>query len=259
MNNNLVWFPFYIGDYLKDTQHLNVVEHGMYLKLILFYYSTGKPIPHLRRYSIADASSIPQAMLEHGSGNAMCDQLLAEFFHREGDAWHHNRIDRELAKQQDIAEKHAERARKGAEARWLKQSSKDASRMLQASDKQCLMNAQSQSQSHIVGDKSPTTPAKVELPEWLDKETWTAFKEHRQRLRKPMTAKAAELIITKLDTLRGQGDDPKAVLEQSIERGWQGVFSTKEKSNGSTSRGGYEKPSLTQTIAQQLDELARGV
>ena len=39
------WFPFYMGDYLRDTQHLNTLEHGAYLKLIIHYYTTQQPIP----------------------------------------------------------------------------------------------------------------------------------------------------------------------------------------------------------------------
>lgn len=62
------------------------------------------------------------------------------------------------------------------------------------------------------------------LPDWLDKNLWADFKEMRKKLRRPMTLKAEELIVRKLDKLRAAGDDPREVLEQSIERSWQGVF-----------------------------------
>ena len=70
---------------------------------------------------------------------------------------------------------------------------------------------------------------KIKLPGWLDSELWQAFKEHRQRLRKPMTLKAEQLNLAKLKKLKKQGNDPAAVINQSIERGWQGLFALKDK------------------------------
>jgi hypothetical protein len=67
------------------------------------------------------------------------------------------------------------------------------------------------------------------LPEWLDPQTWAEFKELRLKLRRPLTAKGEGLIISKLDTLRAQGNDPKAVLLQTIENSWQGVFQLRDK------------------------------
>ena len=36
-----IWFPFYIGDYLKDTTKLTPERHGIYLLLILTYWQDG--------------------------------------------------------------------------------------------------------------------------------------------------------------------------------------------------------------------------
>jgi hypothetical protein len=115
----------------------------------------------------------------------------------------------------------------------------------------------------IIGDKSPITPEQVstttfEIPAWLDRKTWEAFKKHRQYLRKSMSPKAVELIINKLKILMEQGENPKEVLEQSIERGWQGIFSTKENQNGTTSRTGYLKPSITDNVNDLLAKVDRG-
>ena len=63
-----------------------------------------------------------------------------------------------------------------------------------------------------------------ELPGWVPGKEWEEFEESRRKVRKPMTDAARRLTIGKLAKLREAGNDPGKVLEQSVERGWQGVF-----------------------------------
>jgi len=74
-------------------------------------------------------------------------------------------------------------------------------------------------------DKNEKNKEKVvSLPEWIDFSLWEDFKAHRKKLRKPMTPRAEELIIKKLDFLKGEGHNPKHLIMTAIERGWQSVF-----------------------------------
>lgn len=66
------------------------------------------------------------------------------------------------------------------------------------------------------------------IPEWLEKDLWEDFKEHRRKLRKPMTSRAEDTIIKKLTWLKEQGCNPKHLLLTAIERGWLTVFEPKE-------------------------------
>lgn len=50
------------------------------------------------------------------------------------------------------------------------------------------------------------------------------FEEHRKKLRKPMTEKAKSLLLKKLARLSDNEDEQIAILNQSIENGWQGIF-----------------------------------
>ena len=60
-------------------------------------------------------------------------------------------------------------------------------------------------------------------------EALVEFVKFRKLIKKPMTNKALELIIAKLNKL-GQSDRERvAILNQSIERGWAGVFSLKDE------------------------------
>jgi phage replication O-like protein O len=70
------------------------------------------------------------------------------------------------------------------------------------------------------------------LPEWLDRKTWDAFLEMRNVKKAKPTNYAIELIIKDLAKWRADGEDPQAILEESIKRGWTGVFSLKNKIGG---------------------------
>lgn len=65
------------------------------------------------------------------------------------------------------------------------------------------------------------------IPDWIPKDAWNAYAEMRNKVRKPMTGRAAQLAIAELLKLKELGNDPKAVLEQSVMNSWQGLFPLK--------------------------------
>jgi hypothetical protein len=71
------------------------------------------------------------------------------------------------------------------------------------------------------------TPIAISLPDWLPVEQWEAFLEMRRKIRKPLTDRGMAIALKKLDELRKQGEDPSAVLEQSIFHDWQSVYPVK--------------------------------
>jgi len=56
---------------------------------------------------------------------------------------------------------------------------------------------------------------------------WKDFKIMRTKIRKPLTERAEELIITRLDKLASNELTQVAILNQSIMNSWQGVFPLK--------------------------------
>jgi hypothetical protein len=62
------------------------------------------------------------------------------------------------------------------------------------------------------------------LPDWLEPAAWADWSDYRRKGKTPMTEKAVELSIRELDKLRGQGFDPKDVIENAILRGWRGLY-----------------------------------
>lgn len=64
------------------------------------------------------------------------------------------------------------------------------------------------------------------------KETIYEFIKMRTAIKKPMTTKALEILLNKLNTLASDDDTKIKVLEQSIEHCWQTVYALKENDNG---------------------------
>jgi len=61
------------------------------------------------------------------------------------------------------------------------------------------------------------------------REALVEFVKFRKLIKKPMTNKALELIIAKLNKLGASDRERVAIVNQSIERGWAGVFSLKDE------------------------------
>lgn len=91
MSTSPPWMPFNVGDYLRDTGHLTVAEHGAYMLLIMRYWQDGG-LPGdegmIRRYSLLSAEQWIESR-----------PVLAALF---DEGWKHKRIDTELAKAAEI-------------------------------------------------------------------------------------------------------------------------------------------------------------
>lgn len=66
---------------------------------------------------------------------------------------------------------------------------------------------------------------------------WEEFKKARIRMRKPMTPRAEELAVMVLNRLTDSLPEQVAIVEQSIVRGWAGLFPLKEDFRKPTRRG----------------------
>lgn len=80
-------------------------------------------------------------------------------------------------------------------------------------------------------------------------EAWNGFVEMRKELKKPLTVRAKKLIASKLEKL-APGDDAQkaAILDQSVEHSWQGVFPLKGEGRAGS------RPQGRQQTAEELYE-----
>lgn len=86
------FYQRYPGDYMRDTMHLSLSEHGAYSLLLDTYYATERPLPsdHESLFRICRAMTRP----EQESVRKVAD----EFFPVNGDGRRHNRrADQEIA------------------------------------------------------------------------------------------------------------------------------------------------------------------
>lgn len=111
---SFAFLPLYTGDYQRDTLHLSMLEHGAYMKLLVYCWDQKGPAPHDERklMGICNARSKEEI-------TAM-QSVLSEFFTRMEDGWYNKRLMQELAKSEQQAAKAHDRGMRSAEARRQK-------------------------------------------------------------------------------------------------------------------------------------------
>lgn len=102
------YVQFHIGDWESGTRLLTPLEKGIYIDLLMLYYSTERPI--LRSYF----DRITRGYTE--DERKAFDYVVSQYFEEQDDGFHNARCDEEIAK---AAEK-SEKARKAIQARWNK-------------------------------------------------------------------------------------------------------------------------------------------
>lgn len=99
------YYEKHVGDYLRDTAHLSLLEHGIYSRLLDVYYTREGALPQDVARLIGARSKDEKTALE---------SVLAEFFESTADGWTHKRCEAEIARFKDKQSK----AKRSAEARW---------------------------------------------------------------------------------------------------------------------------------------------
>lgn len=86
------YFELHIGDYAEATQHLSILEDGVYTRLLRKYYASEKPLPveieKVQRLIVAKSKEEKAAV----------EAVLSEFFDLRDDGWHQDRCDDEIAR-----------------------------------------------------------------------------------------------------------------------------------------------------------------
>lgn len=107
------WFPFYVGDYTRDTARLTTEAHGAYLLLMLDYWVNGAPPDDDE--TLSTITKLPLTTWKKRR------PVLAKFFRVEGGVWFHGRIEKEREKAATVGASNSDKAREAAERRWAQE------------------------------------------------------------------------------------------------------------------------------------------
>jgi uncharacterized protein YdaU (DUF1376 family) len=87
----LNYFELHLGDYAEATQHLSILEDGVYGRLLRKYYATEKPLP-------AELDKVQRLIgARSKEERAAVGAVLADFFDLRDDGWHNKRADEEIS------------------------------------------------------------------------------------------------------------------------------------------------------------------
>lgn len=117
---NRPWFPFYVGDYTRDTARLTTEAHGAYLLLILDYWVNGPPPDD--NEVLATITKLPVSIWRKRRPS------ILPFFKVVDGRWIHSRIDREIAAAEEKHQKRVDAGKEGGKAKARgKQTASNAS------------------------------------------------------------------------------------------------------------------------------------
>lgn len=125
------WFPFYVGDYVRDTARLTTEAHGAYLLLMLDYWVNGAPPDD--DDTLATITKLPVTIWRKRR------PMLIKFFKVKDGVWTHSRIEKEKAKAEEVGTANSDKARDAANRRWAKEQE----RKLREQSEQCSGDAPS--------------------------------------------------------------------------------------------------------------------
>lgn len=183
-----------------------------YTRVLRAYYRREKPLA-----DHAEACRLCRAVTR--SQKAAVQAVLSEFFTLEADGWHNKRADEEISAYQAQASTN----RRIAQSRICKRI------VNEPSNEPCNESStkRTPNQEPLTTNQEPekNKGSRFALPDWVPADAWDEWVKARKN--KP-TAEAKRLSVLDLEKLRADGHDPRAVLEQSIKRGWTGLFPIKD-------------------------------
>lgn len=230
--------PLYVADYLGDTQHLSTEEHGAYLLLLMALWRVGGTLPNddVKLARIVRLSKAKWLRLKPS---------LMDLFDIGPDEISHGRVTSELQKAGEISQKRSAAGKAGVEAKALK-NNKPASANAKAGLKHSISDHRDTSSNEDVAPQAKSTP-RSELELVLDPERADAVLDHRQRIRSPLTPRAAKLLAGKLAQWPGGANE---AADAMIEAGWRG-FEPEWLEHRKVPARGHSPPKTT------LSDLAR--
>jgi uncharacterized protein YdaU (DUF1376 family) len=246
--SEMPFFKFYHQDWIAGTVDLSATERGVYISLLAFMYDMGGKI-------LRDDARLAMrcgARVSHFK-SALNALISTGKIIEENGYLSNTRVEKEQVVYHDLKKKNSS----NAALRWDKAKQNQSSNNATASVSQCQNDAIQKSEVRSQKDidksisKVPVKNRSADISDLVDRLASVipeglarSFVEHRAELKKPLTIRAAEILVKQLD------ECPNAIeaVEMSIANGWQGVFPNKV-------RGGPAKRSGQDWLAEQYWKL----
>jgi uncharacterized protein YdaU (DUF1376 family) len=202
------YYNRHIGDYLKDTSHLTLLEHGIYTRLMDVYYVRESALPQDQIARLVGARTNEEL--------ASLQSVLTEFFELVSGSWVQHRCEKEIEAYSDKSIK----AKRSASARWeRKETNTECTTDAMPTHSECTTDAM----LPITNNQEPITNKKntsaVAPPDGVVESVWTDFVELRKN-------KKAKLTQTALDGIEREahraGWSLENALRECCSRGWAG-------------------------------------
>jgi uncharacterized protein YdaU (DUF1376 family) len=251
------YYRRYVGDYLRDTSRLSMLEHGAYGLLLDYYYAEERPIS----LDMDEVCRMCRAIT--AIERAAIDKVLRLYFSRRVDGWHQKRVDLEIA----AATSARENGAKGGRPRKTEhetgtgteeETGSTTGRQTEQGGEGVTGSGHPPTTNHQPPSASLQPPAgektrsRFALPDWVPPEPWSGWLEMRSRKKTPNTERALKLALGKLEELRKAGQNLAAVIDQSTTRGWTTFYPV--KANGTVQSGDAQRAAREQAATELFGE-----
>jgi len=207
------FMQLYVSDFIGDTLHLSTEQIGAYMLLLMAMWNAGGKLP-------SDEAKLARVTRMSVKKWKAIEGDLMPFFEADGGFISHNRLTKELIKSESKSQLRAAAGSAGGTAKALKDKKAHLANAnaLPQHLPDTITRGTSSLRSDVPAHAPPKPTPKSELLSVLDDDHAAAVVEHRQRIRKPLTANAAKLLAGKFR----QCADPNAAADAMIVNGWQG-------------------------------------
>jgi uncharacterized protein YdaU (DUF1376 family) len=205
----MYYYHHHIGDYRRDTGHLNLLEHGIYRQLLDLYYITEKPL---------DANAMRLVCVRTEEEQEAFRRVLSDFFDKQDGKWSHKRCDEEIK----FFHEKSGKAKESANKRWNKNKDLKNANALPTNSESNANGMLTKNQEPRTKNQQKTTTkttSTLEKPSEVSDQIWEDFLTLRKAKKAPVNQTVLNLIKSQADKA---GWSLESALSECVARGWVG-------------------------------------
>lgn len=204
-------FQFYASDFIASTATMTAEEVGAYIRLLCYQWING---------GIPNDDDRIKALVGICGGNAMA-YAKSKLTVCDDGMLRHPRLEDVRSKQDAFRKKQAENASK----RWV---GNPTALPLDMPNSCSPSPSPSPKKKRNTFDPFSLVPDCIRTDEFL--EAWLSFVDHRSEIKKPLTERAAKILLKKLEKMTVR--EAISAIETSISAGYTNIYEPRKFTNG---------------------------